>query len=100
MRSLLRRHLRAKTDFESRARYAPSKHAKYIKIEVLRRYRYAYTLMLQGKTRKEIAPELMRFRKSKQLPALRVITRDLTTAKEILKNVAQGVFPGYLDGEE
>lgn len=94
LRNLVKKQLRSKPSFESRARYAPSKHGKYIKLDVLRRYRFAYKLMLEGKTRKEIAPELMKFRKSKQLPSMRVITRDLTTAKELLRDVAVGVFPG------
>ena len=94
VRNLLKKHLKAQPKQESRARYAPSKHGKYIKLDVLRRYRFAYTLMKEGKTRKEIAPELMKFRKSKQLPTLRVVTRDLTAAKEVLRNVAKGVFPG------
>jgi hypothetical protein len=47
-----------------------------------------------------IAPELMKFRKSKQLPTLRVVTRDLTAAKQILKSDAVGVFPGALPGED
>ncbi len=93
VRNLLKRQLKAKQSFESKARYSPSKHAKYIKLDVLRRYRFAYSLMVEGKTRREIAPELMKFRKSKQLPSMRVITRDLTAAKEILRNVASGVFP-------
>lgn len=99
VRNLLKKQLRPQTIFESRARYSPSKSAKYLKIEVLRRYRFAYTLMLEGKTRREIAPELMKFRKSKQLPAMRVITRDLTTAKKILKNVSKGIFPGNLEDD-
>ena len=96
VRNLLKKQLRPLKSFESRARYAPSKHAKYIKLNVLRRYRFAYNLMLEGKTRREIAPELMRYRKSKQLPSMRVITRDITAAKQILKNVAKGIFPGVV----
>lgn len=97
VRNLLRKHLKVVPVMESRARYYPSKHAKYIKLNVLRRYRLAYTLMREGKTRREIGPELMKFRKSKQAPAPRVITRDLTTAKEILKNVSRGIFPGHME---
>jgi len=93
VRNLLKKQLKTSPKQESRARYAPSKHGKYIKLDVLRRYRFAYTLMKEGKTRKEIAPELMKFRKSKQLPTLRVVTRDLTAAKEVLRNVAKGIFP-------
>ena len=96
VRNLLKKHLKANPKQESRARYAPSKHGKYIKLDVLRRYRFAYALMKEGKTRKEIAPELMKFRKSKQLPTLRVVTRDLTAAKDVLLNVAKGVFPGTI----
>lgn len=96
LRNLVKKHVKKKpASPTSRARYAPSKHAKYIKLEVLRRYRLAYTLsVIDGKTRNELAPELMKHRKSKQLPSLRVITRDITAAKAILKNVAKGVFPG------
>lgn len=94
LRNLLNKQLRSKPSQESRARFSPSKHAKYIKVDVLRRYRFVYALMLEGKTRREMAPELMKYRKSKQLPTFRVITRDLTSAKQILKNVARGVFPG------
>ncbi len=93
VRNLLKKHLKPIQRQESRARYAPSKHGKYIKLDVLRRYRFAYTLLQQGKTRKQIAPELMKFRKSKQLPTLRVVTRDLTAAKQILKGIAEGIFP-------
>lgn len=100
VRNLLKKHLKSRIKHESHARYKPSKDGKYIKLDVLRRYRFAYTLMKEGKTRREIAPELMRFRKSKQLPTFRVITRDLTAAKLILKNVAVGVFPGVLVGED
>ena len=96
VQNLIKKHLKSKhTSSISHARYSPSKHAKYIKLEVLRRYRLAYTLsVIEGKTRNELAPELMKHRKSKQLPSLRVITRDITAAKAILKNVAKGVFPG------
>lgn len=94
LRNLLNKQLRSQPSQESRARYSPSKQAKYIKVDVLRRYRFVYTLMLEGKTRREMAPELMKYRKSKQLPTFRVITRDLTAAKQILKNVSIGVFPG------
>lgn len=94
LRNLLKKRLKPRTDFRSGARYSPSKEAKYIKLNVLRRYRLVYTLKeLEGKTRKQIAPELLRLRKSKQLPTLRVITRDLTAAKQILDGVKKGVFP-------
>lgn len=92
----LNKQLRSKPSQESRARYSPSKHAKYIKVDVLRRYRFVYTLMLEGKTRREMAPELMKYRKSKQPPTFRAIARDLTAAKQILKNIARGVFPGKI----
>lgn len=96
VRNLIKKNIRTKTKEQvSRARYSPSKHGKYIKLKVLQRYRLAYTLkMLEGKTRNELAPELMKLRKSKQLPSLRVITRDITAAKVILKNVSKGIFPG------
>lgn len=96
VRNLIKKHLKIRSGSStSHARYAPSKHGKYIKLEVLRRYRLAYTLSaIEGKTRNELAPELMKHRKSKQLPSLRVITRDITSAKAILKNVSKGVFPG------
>ena len=95
LRNLIKKKVRPNRSLLSAARYAPSKHAKYIKLDVLKRYRLAYTLMvLEGKTRKEAIPELMRLRKSKQEPTLRVITRDLTSAKAILTNVTKGIFPG------
>jgi hypothetical protein len=96
IRNLIKKTIRPKaTGQVSQARYSPSKHGKYIKLNVLRRYRLAYTLKaIEGKTRNELAPELMTLRKSKQLPSLRVITRDITAAKAILKNVAKGIFPG------
>jgi hypothetical protein len=100
VRNLLKKHLKSRINHESQARYKPTKEGKYIKLDVLRRYRFAYTLMLEGKTRREMAPELMKFRKSKQLPTFRVITRDLTAAKQILKSVAVGVFPGALPVED
>ena len=93
--NLVKKKVRPNRSLLSAARYAPSKHAKYIKLDVLKRYRLAYTLMvLEGKTRKEAIPELMRLRRSKQEPTLRVITRDLTSAKAILTNVTKGIFPG------
>jgi hypothetical protein len=94
---MLKKHLRSMPSQESRARYSPSKHAKYIKVDVLRRYRFVYTLMFEGKTRREMAPELMKLRKFKQLPTFRAITRNLTAAKQILKDVATGVFPSNVD---
>jgi hypothetical protein len=96
IRNLIKKTIRPKaTGQVSQARYSLSKHGKYIKLNVLRRYRLAYTLKaIEGKTRNELAPELMTLRKSKQLPSLRVITRDITAAKAILKNVVKGIFPG------
>lgn len=99
VRSLLKKHLKGKPTHESHARYSPSKDGKYIKLAVLRRCRFVYTMMLEGKTRREMAPELMKFRRSKRLPTFRVITRDLTAAKQILKSVAVGVFPGTLSDD-
>jgi hypothetical protein len=96
IRNLLKKAIRTKATGQiSQALYSPSKNGKYIKLNVLRRYRLAYTLKaIKGKTRNELAPELMTLRRSKQLPSLRVITRDITAAKAILRNVAKGIFPG------
>lgn len=99
LRNLVKKQLRSKPSFESRARYAHSKHGKYIKLDVLRRYRFAYTLKNEGKARREITSDQMKFRKSKQLPSMRVTTRDLTAAKEILGYVAKGMFPGTVTGD-
>lgn len=94
LRTLIRKHMRPPKDTPSRARYSPIKHGKYIKLNVLRRYRLVYTLaVIEGKTRRQLAPELMKLRKSKMLPDMRVVTRDLTAAKAILKNIAFGRFP-------
>jgi hypothetical protein len=69
-----------------------------IRIDELERYLKAYDLKRKGKTNKEIAkifyPEYDLSDADLNATALRYVSRDLSKARKIIKNVEIGYFPG------
>lgn len=69
-----------------------------LRIDELERYLKAYDLKRKGKTNKEVAkiiyPEYDLSDADLNATALRYVSRDLSKARKILKNVEMGYFPG------
>ena len=69
-----------------------------IRIDELERYLKAYDLKIMGKTNKKVAniiyPEYDLLDADLNATALRYVSRDLSKARKILKNVEIGYFPG------
>jgi hypothetical protein len=69
-----------------------------IRVDELERYLKVYDLKRKGKTNKEVAkiiyPEYDLSDADLNATALRYVSRDLSKARKIIKNVEMGYFPG------
>ena len=101
IKNLLKKHQKKIPEYKPQARFQPSKEPKRIMLEKITRYRLSLSLFEEGWTRREIRAELMK----KKLygirntagdpvePDLRVLTRDISNARQIVKRVEKGIFP-------
>jgi hypothetical protein len=107
LRNYLKRIQPEPPEYKSRARFIPSAEPKRIMVEKLKRYRLAYLEQVKGLKRQQIAEKLIpkglygrtstgeprKYDSRRDEFNLRVVTRDISLAKKIIKNVEKGVFP-------
>lgn len=92
LENLLKRKKLKTKPFESKARYQPSKPARHVKLQKLKRYRLSYVLQKEGKKRQEIG-DILEGQGYYKEPYLREVSRDIAMAKGIIQNVSKGSFP-------
>jgi len=94
--TVLKKHKSEVKPPESRARFQPSLHGKYIRLDVLKTYLEVWEKRQSGMTRTDIYYEKFGDRGSDKNiyeSDLRVISRQTQRANEIFKNIEKGTFP-------